>query len=120
MILSLNSSFSQASFVTFLEKRTKFKYRVFIKYCVFSKILKYIPNSGLSQFPLSVSMCTQWQVKHQHYCSRTGRVQKNNNNLRKNAIFNEHLVIPCIYLSISIFILCINKSIQFHSFYLSL
>ena len=26
------------------------KYRVFIKYCVFSKILKYIPDSGLSQF----------------------------------------------------------------------
>ena len=26
---------------------------------VFSKILKYIPDSGLSQFPLGVSVCTQ-------------------------------------------------------------
>ena len=30
-------------------------YRVFIKYCVFSKVLKYIPDSGLSRFPLVVS-----------------------------------------------------------------
>ena len=29
----------------------------------FSKILKYIPDSGLSRFPLGVSVCTQWQVK---------------------------------------------------------
>ena len=36
-----------------------------IKYCVFSKILKYIPDSGLSRFPLGVSVCTQWQVKAQ-------------------------------------------------------
>ena len=34
-------------------------YRVFIKYCVFSKILKYIPDSGLSRIPLGVSVCTQ-------------------------------------------------------------
>ena len=67
-------------------------YRVFIKYCVFSKILKYIPDSGLSRFSLVVNVCTQWQVKHQR-CSRTCGVQKNHNNLRKNAIFNEH---PCI------------------------
>ena len=39
-------------------------YRMFIKYCVFSKILKYIPDSGLSRFPLGgVSVCTQWQAK---------------------------------------------------------
>ena len=50
-------------------------YRVFIKYCVFSKILKYIPDSGLSRFPLGVSVCcTQWQVKHQ-CCSRTGCIR---------------------------------------------
>ena len=66
-------------------------YRVFIKYCVFSKILKYIPDSALSWFPLSVSVCTQWQVKNQR-CSRTCRVQKNHNILRKNTIFNEHPV----------------------------
>ena len=69
-------------------------YTVFIKYCVFSKILKYIPDSGLSQFPLGgVSVCTQWQVKHQRR-SRYGRVQKNHNILRKNTIFNEHPVSP--------------------------
>ena len=34
------------------------KYRVFIKYCVFSKVLKYIPDSGLSRFPLGVNVCT--------------------------------------------------------------
>ena len=62
-----------------------------IKYCVFSKNLKYIPNFGFSRFPIVVSVCTQWQVKHQR-CSRTGRVQKNHNILRKNTIFNEHPV----------------------------
>ena len=36
--------------------------RVFIKNCVISKILKYISNSGLSRFPLGVSVCTQWQA----------------------------------------------------------
>ena len=61
------------------------------KKCFFSKILKYIPDSGLSQFPLGVSVCTQWQVKHQH-CSRTCRVHKNHNILRRNTISNEHPV----------------------------
>ena len=37
--------------------------RVFIEYCVFSKILTYILDSGLSRFSLGVSVCTQWQVK---------------------------------------------------------
>ena len=67
-------------------------YRVFIKNCVFSKILKYIPDSGLSRFPLGVNECTQWQVKHQCCSSRTCRVQKNHNILGKNTIFNEHPV----------------------------
>ena len=67
------------------------KYRVFIKYCVYSKILKYIPVFGLSRYFVGVSECTQWQVKHQH-CSRTGRVQKHHNILRKTAIYNEHPV----------------------------
>ena len=67
------------------------RYRVFIKYCVFSKILKYFPDSGLSRLPLDVSVCTHWQVKHQR-CSRTGRFQKNHNILRKNTIFNGHPV----------------------------
>ena len=30
-------------------------YRLFIKFCVFSNILRYIPDSGLSGFPLGVS-----------------------------------------------------------------
>ena len=38
-------------------------YRVFIKYCVFWRILKYIPDSDLSRFPLGISVCTQWQVE---------------------------------------------------------
>ena len=68
-------------------------YRVFIKNCVFSKILKYIPDSGLSRLPLGVSVCTQWKVKHQHL-RRTGR--KNHNILRKNTILNKHPVGPFI------------------------
>ena len=64
-------------------KREPFeKYRVFIKYCVFSKIFKY---SGLC-FP-SVSVCTHTsQVEHQ-CCSRTGRVQKIHKILRKKHNF---------------------------------
>jgi len=58
------------------------------KLFVFSNILKYILDTGLSRFPLGVSECTQWQVKYQH-CSR---VQKNHNILKKNTIFNEHPV----------------------------
>ena len=49
--------------------------------------LKYIPDSGLSRFPLDVSECAQWQR-----CSRTCKVQKNHNILRKNTIINEHPV----------------------------
>ena len=63
---------------------------MFIEYCVISKILKYIPDSGLSRFPLGFSVCTQWQVKHQRCSSRTCRVQKNHNILRKNTLFIEH------------------------------
>ena len=64
----------------------KILYLVFIEYCVISKILKYIPDSGLSRFPLGVSVCTQWQVKHQRF-RRTDRVQKNHNILKKNTIY---------------------------------
>ena len=52
------------------------RYRVFIKYCVFSKILIYFPDSVFSR-------CTNTrQVEHQR-CSRTGRVLKNHKVLRK-------------------------------------
>ena len=57
----------------------------------YSKILKYIPDSGLSRFPFGVSVCSQWQVKY-HHCIRTDRVQKNHYIIRKNTIFNEHPV----------------------------
>ena len=63
--------------ITAVEYKKFFIYRVFIKYCVFSNILKYIPDSGLSRFPLDVSVCTQW------HCSKIYRVQKNHNILRK-------------------------------------
>ena len=66
-----------------------FMYRVFIKYCVFLKISKCIPDSGLSQFFLGVytvlhAWTTKWQVEHQR-CSKTGRVKKTHNILRKNS-----------------------------------
>ena len=56
-----------------LSCKIQINYRMFIKYSVFSKILKYVPDS------LGVIVCTQWQVKH-HHCSRTDRV----------TIFNQH------------------------------
>ena len=52
--------------------RRKNRYRVLIKYCVFSNFF----YSGLSRIPLCVSVFAQWQVKHQHCSRRTGRVQK--------------------------------------------
>ena len=46
-------------------------------------IFKNIPGSGLSLFSLGVSVCTHTrQVEDQRY-SRTGRVQKDHNILRK-------------------------------------
>ena len=69
-------------------------YRVFIKYCVFFRFFKNIPDSGLSLFSLSV--CTHtWQIENQR-CSKAGRVQKNHKILRKSTIFNEHPVYPSI------------------------
>ena len=59
-------------------KKDKIIYRVYIKYCVFSKILEYIPDSALSRFPLGVSVCTQWQVKPQRLqqnCKGSGKSQ---------------------------------------------
>ena len=65
---------------------------VFVKYCVFSEDFKIF----LSLFSLGVSVCTHTrQVEHQR-CSRTFRVQKNHNILRKNTIFNEHPVSPVL------------------------
>ena len=52
---------------------------MFIKYCVFSKDFRIFRTL----FSLDVSVCTHTrQAKHQR-CSRTGRVKKNHNILRK-------------------------------------
>ena len=75
-------------------------YRVFIKLCVFSKILKYIPDSGLSRVSLSSvyiglhALTTKWQVEQHKRCSTTGRVQKNHNILGKKHNFQWT---PCIF-----------------------
>ena len=63
------------------------KYRVFIKYCVFSKILRYILDSALSRFPLGVSECTQLQVN-----TSTAPAEQS---AEKSQHFNEHSVQAC-------------------------
>ena len=50
MLDSLNNSINVTP-----DKRS---YRAFIKYCVFFRIFKNIPNSGLSLFSHGVSVCT--------------------------------------------------------------
>ena len=66
-------------------------YRVFIKYCVFSKILKYIPDSGLSQFPprceCVYTMASQTPTLQQNWQS-----SEKSQYHRKNTISNEHPV----------------------------
>ena len=59
----------------------------------FSKILKYSGLLTFSVFPRCARcVCIHTrQVEHQR-CSRTCRVQKNHNILRKNTIFYEHPV----------------------------
>ena len=70
-----------------------------IKYCVFFEVSKFIPDTGLSSFSVGVSVCTHTrQVEHQG-CSRTGRVQKIQKNLRKKTLFDQHPVQP-FYLKI--------------------
>ena len=66
-------------------------YRVFIKYCFFSKILKDIPDSGLYRFPLVVSVCTQWQVKPQ-CLQQNWQSSEKSQHFKKNTISNEHPV----------------------------
>ena len=65
-------------------------YRVFIKYCVFSDILKIFRTL----FSLCVSVCTHTrQVEHQR-CSRTGRVQKIHSFKEKTQYLMNTLYIP--------------------------
>ena len=64
--LSTNSS-NQISFSSLKQKIIwyavrwcyKERYKLFIKYCVFSEILRYIPDSDLSRFLFGFSECTQ-------------------------------------------------------------
>ena len=51
----------------------------------------------LTLFPLGVSVCTHTRQVENLRCSRTDRVQKNQKNLRKNTIFNEHPVYEIIH-----------------------
>ena len=51
--------------------------------------------ASLSVFPQCVHR-TKWQVENQRF-SRTGRVKKNHNILRKNTVFNEHSVCKCVF-----------------------
>ena len=76
---SVSKHMSRFSPQEFPMKRNGIKlwHRVFIKYCVFFRIFKNIPDSGLSLFSLGVSVCTHTRQVEQQRCSRTGRAQKN-------------------------------------------
>ena len=72
--------------------KTFFVYRVFIKYCVLSEILKYVPDSGLYRFPLSVSVCVHNGRSNTSAAAELAELRKNHNIVRKNTIFNQHHV----------------------------
>ena len=65
-------------------------YRVFIKY--FLKILRYILDSGLSRFPIDVSVYVHNGRSNTSAAAELAEFRKNHNILRKNTIFNEHPV----------------------------
>ena len=54
---------------------------MFIKYCVFQKILKYVPDSGLSRIPLGVSLYTM--------AGQTPALQESLQSLEKSQHFKE-------------------------------
>ena len=58
------------------------RYRVFIIYCVFFRILKIFRTLAFLCFP-SASVCVYTRQVEHHRCSKTGRVQKNHKVLRK-------------------------------------
>ena len=60
-------------------------YRVFIKYCLISKILKYIPDSGLSRFP-SVSVCV-----HNGRSNGSNTITSLNNTLTSHMALRDHV-----------------------------
>ena len=55
------------------------RYRVFIRYCVFSEFLKIFRTL----FSLGVSVCTNTRQVEIQRCSRTGRVQKNQTKIKE-------------------------------------
>ena len=65
-------------------------FRVFIKYCGFSMILKYNPVSGLCRCQCVYTMAGQTPALQQNLKS-----SENHNIFRKNTIFNEHPVLVC-------------------------
>ena len=66
-------------------------YRVFIKYCAISKTLKYIPNSGLSQLPLGVSVCVHNGRSNTSAIAELAEFEKITT-FKESTIFNEHPV----------------------------
>ena len=78
------------------KKNTHLSYRVFIKYCVFfSKILKYIPDSGLSRFFLCVHFMLGPLNGRQNTSATAelAELRKITTFSGKNTIFNEHPVL---------------------------
>ena len=69
-----------------------------VLHCVFSKILNYILDSGLSRFSLGFSECTQLQVKHQQ------NFQSSEKSEYYKEISNEHPVLPIKYKQCILFI----------------
>ena len=87
-------------------------YRVFIKYCVFSKILKYIPDSGLSRFPPRCQ-CVYKMT------GQTPALQQNWQSSKEN--FLKHLLVNfaynSLYLFVIVFFLCAPLKFSFVLFY---
>ena len=53
------------------------KYRVFIKYCVFSEDFKNIPDSGLSLFSLVVRVCRHNRQVETAELAKFRKIKKN-------------------------------------------
>ena len=78
----------------------------------FSKILKYIPDSVLSRFPLGVSVCTHIrQVEHQR-CTRTGRVQKNHKIKEKTQYLMNTLYLPSCVSVVCVLPLAVSSNFE--------
>ena len=58
----------------------------------FSKILKYIPDSGLSRFPLSVSVSVYTMTGQTPALQQNLQSSEKSQYFKENTIFNEHPV----------------------------